>query len=114
MATLVASAVVVLLIVSSTLHGKGKRVLGCWLLMPFPAFNLVAILFDLSRGAAKLGQGAFESDKRQLIYSVVIFIVSLLAALRPRWPWLFWIAWMLNAFIAAILFYSTFFWKVFN
>jgi hypothetical protein len=114
MAPLLASAVVVLLIAASVSRGKGKLALGCWLLVPFPVFNLVAILLELSRGAAKLGLGAFESDKRQLMYCIAVFVITLLAALRPKWPWLFWIAWSLNAFFATILFYATFFWKVFN
>src|SRR5208337_1527220 len=114
MAALFASAVVVLLLAAAALHGKGKRVLGCLLLTPFSAFNLTAILLDTSRGAAKLGLGASESDKRQLLYCIALFAVTLLAALRPKWPWLFWIAWLLNCFVCAILFYMTFLWKVFS
>lgn len=114
MATLIASAVVVLLIAAAASRSKGKLALGCWLLVPFPVFNLVAILVELSRGSAKLGMGAFETDSRQLWYCIAVFVITLLAALRPKWPWLFWIAWSLNAFFGAILFYATFFWKVFN
>ncbi len=114
MTTLIASAVVVLLIAAAASRAKGMLALGSWLLVPFPVFNLVAILVELSSGAAKLGAGAFESDERQLSYCIAVFVVTLLAALRPKLPWLFWIAWSLNAFFGAILFYAAFFWKVFS
>jgi hypothetical protein len=114
MAALLASVVVVLLIAAAASRAKGMLALGSWLLIPFPVFNLVAILVELSRGAARLGVGAFETDERQLLYCIAVFVITLLAALRPKLAWLFWIAWSLNAFFGAILFYAAFFWKVFG
>jgi hypothetical protein len=48
------------------------------------------------------------------VYVLVLLVLSVFAALRPKWPWLFWIAWAPSGFICGILVYLAFFWKVFN
>src|SRR5208337_4453540 len=105
MATLTVPAVTILVIIAAILHTTGKRVFGCWLLALFPASTCIAILYDLSRGSARIGLGAFESDQKQLLFCLVLLALSLFAALRPKWPWLFWIAWIPAAFVCAGLVY---------
>jgi hypothetical protein len=71
------------LLVAAVLQGMGKRVLACWLLAPFPALMCIGILRDLARGPGRLGEGAFGSDQKQLVYCAVLLGMSLLSALPP-------------------------------
>lgn len=106
--------VVLPVIVAAVLHITGKRAVGCWLLAIFPASACAAALYDLSLGSTRIGLAAFESDQKQLVFCVLLLALTLFAALRPRWPWLFWIAWMPNLCVCAVLVYLAFFWKVFS
>jgi hypothetical protein len=74
----------------------------------------VALLFDLSHGAKDLGEASYHSDLRALPYSVAFLAISVLAALRPGWRWLFWILWLISAVMCAVMVYLAFFWKVFS
>jgi len=98
----------------AVLHLTRRRVLACWLLAMFPAALCVGLIFDLSHSAARLGQASYRSDLRTLPYLLGFLIITLLAALRPRWGWLFWIAWLFSALICAVVVFLTYFWKVFS
>src|SRR5271166_4763168 len=92
-----------LVVAAAVFHLLGRRVPGCWLLALFPAALCCGALVDLSGGARQIGQAAFESDKRQLPFFLFLLALSLLAAIRPRWPLLFWAAWVISACICAIM-----------
>jgi len=106
--------VVGLLIAAAALQLTGRRRLSCWLLALFPASLCVGCMVDLAHGAAQMGAGAYQSDLKQLIPCLVLLAIGVFAALRTQWRWLFWLAWVLNAFICGILVYLAFFWKVFS
>jgi hypothetical protein len=114
MGHILALAVVALLIVAAVLQLMGWRRFSCWPLALFPASICVAALLDLSHGAAKIGAGAYASDQKQLPYCLAFLVLSVVPALRPQWNWLFWVAWVFNAFVCAFLVYVAFFWKVFS
>jgi hypothetical protein len=114
MAFLVLTVVIVLVFASAALHARGRRVPGCWVLVLSPASLCASIVADLSRGVGRAGRAAIESDRNQLAFCLVLLVLSLLAILRPSWPWLFWIAWTLNAMVCAVLLYMVFSWKVFS
>ncbi len=110
----VACIVVALLVGTAALQLTGRRRLSCWLLALFPATLCVACILDILRGAAKIGESAFESDRKQLVYCLVFLAISVFAALRPQWKSLFWLAWVFGALVCGILVYLAFFWKVFS
>ncbi len=114
MASLFVLVLIALLLAAAALHLMRSRNLAAWLLVVFPATLCAGIMRDLSKGAANLGQGAFEDDQKQLVYCFFFLAVSLTAALCPKWPWLFRIAWLLDASVCGILVYLAYFWKVFN
>ena len=114
MATVIVPLLIVLLIAAVVLHLTGRRSLACWLVVIFPASLCVVALFDLSRGPTQLGLGAYQSDQKQLAYCLGILAPNLIAALRPKWWWLFWASWTLNAVVCGMLVYLAFFWKVFS
>jgi hypothetical protein len=105
---------VVLLIAAAALHVVGRRSVGCWLLVIFPTIACVVALAELAGGSQRIGQNAYTSDEKQLGFISIVLVLGLLAAVRPRWPWLFWIVWVLNGTACAALVYLAFFWKVFN
>jgi cell division protein FtsW (lipid II flippase) len=114
MASAIAILTIGLLIIAAAFEFTKKRKVSGWLLVPLPAFLCAGALLDLSRGAEKIGAGAFESDLKQLVYLVFLLLLCLLVALRPRWRWLFWTAWTFSALVCGILVYLAFFWKVFS
>lgn len=114
MAPLLVPVLIAFLLAAAALHVMRSRRAAAWLLVVFPATLCAGILWDLSKGAANLGQGAFEGDQKQLVYCLFFLAVSLTAALCPKWPWLFWIAWLLDASVCGILVYMAYFWKVFS
>jgi len=114
MAHFIAVLVIVLLVGTAIFQLTGRRGLSCWLLAIFPASLCAGCLIDLARGAAKIGEGAYESDKKQLLYCLCFLLLTVAAALRPQWKWLFWIAWAFNALVGGVLVYLAFFWKVFS
>jgi hypothetical protein len=105
---------IILLVVCAVLQFTRKRALGCWLLALFPAILCGATLFDLSHGQKNLGTASYNTDLRTLPYVLILLGVTVLAALRPRWIWPFWIVWILNALICGVAVFLTFFWKVFS
>jgi cell division protein FtsW (lipid II flippase) len=114
MTSLIVPVAAVVLLAAAVFEGMQKRVLACWLLASFPGLMCIGILRDLARGPGQLGEGAFGSDQKQLVYCAVLLGISLLSALPPvRW-WLFWVAWLLNAAVIGVLIYLLFFWKVFS
>ncbi|HLY41644.1 MAG TPA: hypothetical protein VKR52_10535 [Terracidiphilus sp.] len=114
MASFAVSFFVALLVAAVALRVMRNRTVACWLLVLFPALFCALLLKDLAGGMARLGQAAFESDQKQLLYSFFLLALSLTSALRSNWAWLFWIAWIFNAAVCGILVYLEFFWKVFS
>ena len=116
--TFLASLIVVflsaLLVATAGLRIAGRRRLACWLLMVVPAFLSGAALVDLTRGISALGAAAYQSDKKQLLFSVVFLFVTLPAVLFPRRQLFFWAPWMIGALVCGALVYLAFFWKVFS
>ena len=84
------------------------------MLMLFPAFLCGAALLDLSRGIAYLGAGAYRSDQKQLLFSIVFLALTVLGVFFPQRRLLFWASWAINALVCAALVYLAFFWKVFS
>jgi hypothetical protein len=105
---------IILLLLCAVLRFTRWRTSSGWLLVLFPAILCIGILVDLSHGVQKLGQGGYNTDLRTLPYFLGLLAVVVLAALRPKWGWLFWIIWLLNALFCAGVVYLTFFWKVFS
>jgi len=99
---------------AAILHLMGKRRLSCWLLVPLPAIGCGMAILELSHGAQRIGESSFETDLMQLAYLSVLLVLSLIAALRSNWRWLFRVAWMSNATVCAVFVYLAFFWKVFS
>ena len=105
---------IVLVLVCGVLHFTRLRRLGCWLLVIFPSALCAALLRDLAKGAQKLGEASYRSDFKTLLPLVGFLSVTLFAALRPRWGWVFWIAWTLSALVCSLIVFLTYFWKVFS
>jgi hypothetical protein len=114
MAVLFCWFAIVLLLVCAALFFTPLRKLGCWLLVIFPAVLCAGLLKDLAKGAQKMGQASYQSDLKTLLPLVGFLAITLFAAVRPRWGWAFWIAWILNALVCAIVVFLTYFWKVFS
>lgn len=105
---------IILVFACAVLHLTRHRTLACWLLVVFPSALSIGLFLDLAHGAAKLGQASYRSDLRTLPYVLGFLAVTLLAAFRPRWGWLFWVAWVFSAFVSAVVVFLTYFWKVFS
>jgi hypothetical protein len=114
MASLMVLISIVLLVASAAFQLAGKRRLACRLQVLFPAFLCVADLLDLTGGVRVLGTAGVESDEKQLVYYLVLLALSIIAAIRIQWRWLYWSAWVFNALVCALLVYLAFFWKVFS
>ena len=106
--------VFVLLAGSCFLRINGERIWSGWLLAICPLIMCGAILLDFSHGGGRLGQAAIEDDRKRLEYCLGLLVLSVVAAMRPNWSWLFWFVWILQTLIAAILVYIVLFWKVFQ
>ena len=103
-----------LLLAAAGLRLAKKLRAACWLMVVFPSFLCLAYLRDLAQGPRALGLGAFKSDQKQLAVALFMLAVSIFAALRAQWRWLFWIEWFLNGIVCGMLIYLVFFWKVFS
>ena len=114
MASLIAIGSVLILLTAVVLQFTARKRLGGWLLVVLPVSLCIAGLADVAHGARYLGEGAYESDLKELAYALVLLLVTILAAF-DRWArWLFWVAWVLNAAVSGVLVYLAFFWKVFS
>jgi hypothetical protein len=105
---------VVILLVAAGFRLAGKARLSCWLLVVFPAFLCLAYVRDLILGPVRLGASAYQSDQMQLLVALGMVAVSVFAAFRPQWRWLFWLEWFLNGIVCGMLIYLVFFWKIFS
>ena len=105
---------IILLVVCAILQFTRWHVIGTRLLVLFPAALCFGLLVDLAKGVSKLGPASYNTDLRTLPYLLAFLAVAVLAALRPTWRWLFWIAWLASALFCSIAVYLTFFWKVFS
>ncbi len=114
MATLFCWFTIVLLLACAVLEFTRWRVIATRLLTLFPAALCFSLLFDLVKGASKLGQAAYNTDLRTLPFLLGFLALAVLAALRPSWRWLFWLTWIISAVFCAIAIYLTFFWHVFS
>jgi len=114
MAALFCVCAIVLLLVAAVLFFTPWRKIGCWLLVLFPLSLDIGILIDLAHGIQKVGQAGYSSDERILPVFLGLLLITVLAALRPRWGWLFWLAWFLNGIFCAIAVFLTFFWRIFS
>ena len=104
---------VALLLAAAVLQVTGHPRAGCWVLVVFPGFLLLAYLRDLALGPAHLGFAAYRGDEKQLVVALAMVAVSVFAAFRVRWRWLFWLEWCLNAVVCGILIFLVFFSKLF-
>jgi hypothetical protein len=107
------SAIILLLACAGLFFTPFRRV-GGWLMVLFPLSLDTGILLDMAHGVQKLGQSGYKSDERILPVFLILLMITIVAAIRPRWWWLFWISWLLNALFCAIAVFLTFFWKVFS
>ena len=114
MASFIVPVIIALLVATAVLHVMRKRRFAPWLLVLFPVCVCIAILKDLAGGAARIGTAAFTDDQKQLVYFLGLLAMSLLAAVRPKWLWLFWIVWLLDALVCSVFVYLAYFWKVFS
>lgn len=114
MGALLALLVIVLLLAAAAMQLRGRRRTACWLLAVFPGFACIAYLRDLVQGAERIGLATYQSDRKQFAAAFVLLAISVVAALRPQWRWLFWLEWIFNAVACGILVYLVFFWKVFS
>lgn len=114
MAALFCVCAIVLLLACAIFFFTTWRKIGCWLLVLFPLALVIGILLDMARGIRTVGQAGFRSDAKILPYFLALLLVTVIAAIRPKWGWLFWIAWILNALCCAIAVFLTFFWKIFS
>ncbi len=114
MAAFIVVAVIVVLIVSAILQCTLKRALAGWLLILFPLILCGAALINLARGQQNIGLAAYQSQRCQLVFGVLLFGLSLLAAFAPRWRWLYWAAWACNLLAVGILAWLVFAWTPFG
>ncbi len=105
MATLFCWFAILLLVACAALEFTRRRVVGTWLLVLFPAAMCASLLFDLAHGVSRLGQAAYNTDLRTIPFLLGFLALAVLAALRPRWRWLFWIEWVIGALFCAIAVY---------
>jgi hypothetical protein len=106
--------VIALLLAAAALQFMGRPRVSCWLLVIFPAFLCLAYLRELMQGPQRLGLAAYSSDQEQIIVALGMLAFSIFVAFRTRWPWLFWLEWVLNGIACGMLVYLIFFWKVFS
>ena len=114
MGALLAVIVIAVLLAAAALQLRGRRRVACWLLAVFPGFACIAYLRDLAQGSQRIGLAAFQSDQKQFGAALVLLAISVVAALRPQWRWLFWLEWIFNAIACGVLVYLVFFWKAFS
>ncbi len=114
MAVLFCWFAIALLFVSAALFFTPLRKLGCWLMALFPAALCAALFKELVKGSAKIGEATYHSDLIVLLPLLAFLAITILAAVRPRWGWVFWIGWVLNAMVCALIVFLTYFWKVFS
>jgi hypothetical protein len=114
METLLVCVAITILLAAAALQLAGRPRLGCWLLVVFPGFLSLAYVRDLMLGAQRIGLAVYESDKKQVLVALCMTAVSVFAAFRSEWRWLFWLEWFLNGMVCGMLVYLVFFWKVFQ
>lgn len=105
---------VILVLACAVVHFTHRKNLACWLLVIFPGALCLGVFLDLAHGAQALGEASYSSDLRTLPYLLGFLVITLIAAFRPRWGWLFWIAWVFSSLVCAVVVFLTYFWKVFS
>lgn len=114
MAVLFCWFAIILVLGSAILHFTHLRRLSCWLLVLLPASLCLGLLMDLAKGAQKLGEASYHSDLKTLLPLVGFLAVAVFGAIKPKWGWIFWIAWVLGVLVCAVVVFLTYFWKVFS
>jgi hypothetical protein len=114
MGALLTSVAIALLFAAAVMQLAGRRRIGCWLLVVFPGFLCLAYVRDLVMGPQRIGMAVYGSDQKQVFVALGMVAVSVFAAFRSQWRWLFWLEWFLNAVVCGMLIYLVFFWKVFQ
>lgn len=105
---------ILLLVAAAILQLTRHWRLGAWLLVVFPVCLMAAGAVDLSRGMGALGPGAYRSDLKETGFCLAMLLLTLLAAFQRKLRWPFWVAWVLNSGVCAVIVYLVFFWKVFR
>jgi hypothetical protein len=103
----------VVLVASAVLQFGGKRALSCWVLIPFPAIAVSFFIVALFR-APNLPKIVHSFQLINLACLAAPLTLSVLAALRPNWKWLFWTAWLLNSLLYAFFVFAFVFMKGFS
>jgi hypothetical protein len=95
-------AAIAALIGAAILQFAQRLVIAGWLLVvPTPAGG-----WSFYRSLWALGGftlGGVEGVEALLPVFGIVFLLSLFAALRPKWRWLFWIAWLPNALVVRFM-----------
>lgn len=112
--SLFATALVALWAASALLWFTRGRAIAGWLLTFLPASFVFLSVAEILKGKASLGRGTFETDERQLWFSLATLAVCVLSAVKWRWRWSFWAIWICTGLVCAVIVYLTFFWKVFS
>jgi len=114
LALLTASVALVSLLIAIVYQFLGKLRASCLLLLVFPVVLSTVALLSYSNGAGRSPGTDIRSDQNMAIFCIGLLVLSALAALRPRWRWLFWLAWLPNAIACGTLVYLVLFWHVFS
>jgi hypothetical protein len=113
-ACIFAIALVALWAAAAVLWFTRGRVIAGWLLTLLPASFCLSYMSELLKGEAALGRGTFGTDERQFLCGLVALVLTVSSAVKWRWRWLFWIVWICNGLVCAVVVYLVFFWKVFS
>ena len=115
MAFLIAGLALATIIMAVVYQLLGKLRASCWLLLVFPVVLSIVALFSYLNNAGRASPGTdLRSDQSMAIFCLSLLVLSVLAKLRPRWRWLFWLAWLPNAIACGTLVYLVLFWHVFS
>jgi len=114
LAFLIACLALVTMIMAVVYQFLGRLRASCWLLLVFPVVLSIVALLSYSNGIGKEAGTDLRSDQNMAIFCISLLALSALAVLRPRWRWLFWLAWLPNAIACGTLVYLVFFWHVFS
>jgi len=114
LAFLIAGLALATLMTALVYQFLGKLRASCWLLLVFPVILSVVAFLSFSSGTGRDVGTDLRSDQNMAIFCISLLCLSVFAVLRPRWRWLFWLAWLPNAIACGTLVYLVLFWHVFS
>jgi len=114
LAFLIAGLALATLMMALVYQFLGKLRASCWLLLVFPVILSVVAFLSFSSGTGRDVGTDLRSDQNMAIFCISLLCLSVFAVLRPRWRWLFWLAWLPNAIACGTLVYLVLFWHVFS